>query len=120
MIIITGSTPNGDGELPALAGEDDERHLATEYGELNGTVVMMEAEEEEEEQGEQGTSLELSPVEHGVGGDEVENDTGSTDEERNQGQSNGECQLDVVEQLASDDEDLLLLDGRFCEVVNQK
>uniref|UniRef100_A0A182IYD0 Uncharacterized protein n=1 Tax=Anopheles atroparvus TaxID=41427 RepID=A0A182IYD0_ANOAO len=108
MIIITGSTPNGDGELPAPSSEDDERHLV-EYGERNGTVVMMEQEEEEHE----GTSLELSPVEHGVGGDEMESDTGSSGDGPKPELSNGGCQLDVVEQLASDDEDLLLLDGKL-------
>lgn len=124
MIIITGSTVNGDdGDLPSTtASEDDERQQhqleLVGYGGRNGSVGTLEET--------LGTALELSPVVEQPSVDEEEPDdvdiSGGDELDEDQQFANGTacCQLELLEhKCTSDEEDALLVDGRF-EIVEKK
>ncbi|XP_049296477.1 high affinity cAMP-specific and IBMX-insensitive 3',5'-cyclic phosphodiesterase 8 isoform X6 [Anopheles funestus] len=116
MIIITGSTSNGDGDLPTNVGEDDERHQIelVGYGARNGSVGTLE----------EGTSLELSPVVEGVSMDEEETEasgdtSGGDGSAEDQQLANGAtCQLDLDQKCMSDEEDSLLVDGKLRNLIS--
>uniref|UniRef100_A0A182M8V6 Uncharacterized protein n=1 Tax=Anopheles culicifacies TaxID=139723 RepID=A0A182M8V6_9DIPT len=121
MIIITGSTSNGDGDLPTSTSEDDEQHQMEQfgYGARNGSVGTME----------EGTSLELSPVVEGVPLDEEEEEEEETEDsadisggdistEDPQLANGATYQLDLDQKCTSDDEDSLLIDGKLRNLIS--
>uniref|UniRef100_A0A182U866 Uncharacterized protein n=1 Tax=Anopheles melas TaxID=34690 RepID=A0A182U866_9DIPT len=123
MIIITGSTVNGDdGDLPSTtASEDDERQQhqleLVGYGGRNGSVGTLEET--------LGTALELSPVVEQPSVDEEELDdvdiSGGDVLDEDQQFANGTacCQLELLEhKCTSDEEDALLVDGKLRNLIS--
>uniref|UniRef100_A0A182QX09 Uncharacterized protein n=1 Tax=Anopheles farauti TaxID=69004 RepID=A0A182QX09_9DIPT len=128
MIIMTGSTSNGDGDLPATASEDDEQRQQHQHHhriELVRYAVRNGSVSEDGDDGG-GTSLELSPVdEPGLAddGEEVDDTNGDsaeaeTDQQQQLVVNGGRYQVELEEPYASDEDDSLHADGKLRNLIS--